>query len=52
MTLFRLAELTGQFEEPPAQLRRIERVIITGVPRHDDEAAAFPASSEANRDEP
>lgn len=29
MTLFRLAEVTGQFEEPPEPLRRIERIILT-----------------------
>jgi len=50
ITLFRLAEITGQFEQPPEPLTRIERVIITGVPRAGDDLPSLPANSEHNRE--
>src|SRR3954467_2734662 len=37
LALFKLAEQTGQFEEAPEPLQRIERIIITGVPRQEDD---------------
>ena len=46
-TLFRLAEHTGHFEEPNEPIHRIERIIITGVPRAED----HPANSEVCRDD-
>src|ERR1044072_6214273 len=42
MTLFRLAELTGQFEETPEPLRRIERIIITPLLPLENDVPAFP----------
>ena len=36
MTLFRLAEQVGQFDETPEPLRVIERVIVDARPRRDD----------------
>lgn len=52
MTLFRLAELTGQFEEQPEPLKRIERIIITPQLPLDIDASTLPANSEANRETP
>jgi hypothetical protein len=37
-SLFRVAEHTGQFEEEPVQIGEIRRIIVTGVPRREDEA--------------
>ena len=37
--LFRLAEQTGQFEEPAPPVSQISRIIITGVPRPEDHPA-------------
>jgi hypothetical protein len=51
MTLMRIAELTGQFDEAPERLDRIERIIITGVPRHEDDLPALPANTEVSRGE-
>ena len=48
MTLFRMAELTGQFEEAPLQHTVIERVIVDPRARHPEEV---PAISEVSRDE-
>ena len=51
MTLFRLAEQVGQFEEAPGQLQRIERVIVQWQAPDDDRPNtndALPASSELN----
>ena len=54
MTLFRLAEQVGQFEENPGQLQRIERVIVGWMPRDDSPTATadtnVPAISQTNRD--
>ena len=50
MTLFRLAELTGQFEQPPEPLKRIERIIITPLMPLEPDVADLPANSEANRE--
>jgi hypothetical protein len=52
VTLFRLAEITGQFEQQPEPLTTIQRVIITGVPRADDDVPSLPANSDTNREEP
>jgi hypothetical protein len=49
MTLFRLAELTGQFEETPVRHSVIERVIVDPRSAFVEEVAAF---SEVSRDEP
>jgi hypothetical protein len=51
VTLFRLAEITGQFEQAPEPLTRIERVIITGVPRANEGVPSLPANSDTNREE-
>ena len=48
-TLFRLAEQTGQFEEPHQPVTSIQRIIITGVTRPDDEV---PGSNEFSREQP
>jgi len=49
MTLFRLAEATGQFEEKPEPLKRIERVIVSWLPRDEQPAAPeVPANSVFN----
>ena len=47
-TLMRLAEQTGQFDDPNEPVTRIQRIIITGVPRHGDDV---PAISDTSRDE-
>ena len=52
MALMRIAEMTGQFEEAPVDITRIERIIITGVPRPQDELPALPAASELCTGEP
>src|SRR5687768_13482363 len=46
-TLFRLAEQTGQFEEPTSDITLIERIIVTGVPRAGDD---IPAITEVSRE--
>jgi hypothetical protein len=46
--LFRLADQTGQFEEPPAPVAQINRIIITGVPRPAD----HPANRELCKEQP
>ena len=51
MTLFRLAELTGQFEQPPEPLKKSERIIITPLMPLEADADALPANSETNREE-
>ena len=48
MTLFRLAELSGQFEQQPEPLRRIERIIIEPAVTLNQ----FLENSENNREEP
>jgi hypothetical protein len=50
MTLFRLAELTGQFEETPEPPRRIERIIITPLMPLEESVPASPDSREVNTD--
>lgn len=45
--LFRLAEQTGQFEESPEPLTRIERIIIAPLLPEDDDV---PANSHGNRE--
>jgi hypothetical protein len=55
MTLFRLAELTGQFEEPASQLKTITRVIVDWkAPGSEDDLASasarIPAISQLSRD--
>jgi len=47
-TLLRLAEQMGQFEEESDQITSIQRIIVTGVPRHGDE---FPANSDPNKED-
>lgn len=49
MTLFRLAELTGQFAETPIRHSVIERVIVDPRSRFADEVAVM---REVSRDEP
>jgi hypothetical protein len=46
VTLFRLAEQIGQFEEEHQSITTIKRIIVTGVPRAED----FPANSDVSRD--
>jgi hypothetical protein len=54
--LFRVAEHTGQFEEELTPITRIESVIVTGVPRNEDDkprnenVVPFPAAREVNTD--
>ena len=48
-TLLRLAEQTGQFEEPKDQIREIRRVIVRW--KEDEEDDALPAKSDTCRDE-
>ena len=53
--LFRLAEQTGQFEEKPAQINRIERVIVRWMSPEEQEAqgaagAVIPAPTHFNRE--
>ena len=51
MTLFRLAEQTGQLEEAPASVMTIRRIIVnTGVPRVGD-VEAVPANREVCRED-
>jgi hypothetical protein len=47
MTVFRLAEATGQFEEKP-ELKRIERVIVGWLPRDGEAASSRPTDVPAN----
>ena len=47
-TLFRLAEQTGQFEEPSTDITLIKRIIVTGVPRAGDD---IPAITHISREE-
>jgi hypothetical protein len=49
MTLFRLAEQTGQFEEKPEPLKRIERVIVSWK-ADEPPSERFPANTEVSRD--
>jgi hypothetical protein len=57
-SLFRVAEQTGQFEEEPLQIGEIRRIIVTGVPRREDEVpeqvdenvVPFPAGRDNNTD--
>lgn len=51
MTLFRLAELTGQFEQPPEPLKKIERIIITPLLPLEADTGALPANSQDNRED-
>jgi hypothetical protein len=48
--LFRLAQQIGQFEEAPANLQRIERVIVQWKSPDDDrrDNPALPANSQVN----
>jgi hypothetical protein len=48
--LFRLAQQIGQFEEAPANLQRIERVIVQWKSPDDDrvDSPALPANSQIN----
>jgi hypothetical protein len=48
--LFRLAQQIGQFEEAPANLQRIERVIVQWKSSDDDQvnSPALPANSQVN----
>jgi hypothetical protein len=46
-TLLRLAEQTGQFEEPREQIREIRRIIISGPDFEEDEV---PAIRDGSRD--
>ena len=48
--LFRLAQQIGQFEEAPANLQRIERVIVQWKSSDDDriDSPALPANSQVN----
>jgi hypothetical protein len=46
VTLFRLADQIGQFEDEHEPITSIQRIIITGVPRAED----FPANSDMSRD--
>ena len=48
-TLFRLAEQTGQFEEPSTDITLIKRIIVTGVPRAGDD---IPAITDISREQP
>jgi hypothetical protein len=48
-TLFRLAEQTGQFEEPSTDITLIKRIIVTGVPRDGDD---IPAITDISREQP
>ena len=53
--LFRLAEQTGQFEEKPDQINRIERVIVRWMSPEEQAAqgaagAVIPASTHFNRE--
>ena len=49
MTLFRLAEQAGEFEDAPEPLQRIERVIVEWKAPEED-VRALHASSQVNRD--
>jgi len=53
MTLFRLAEQIGQFEEAPGNLQRIEWVIVQWQAPDDDRknGAALPANSAISRED-
>ena len=48
--LFRLAQQIGQFEEAPANLQRIERVMVQWKSSDDDQvnSPALPANSQVN----
>jgi Family of unknown function (DUF5681) len=51
VTLFRLAEQTGQFEDPNHAIAGITRVIVeTGVARREN-VVPFPADKDFNRDD-
>jgi hypothetical protein len=51
MTLFRLAEISGQFEEKPEPITIIERIIVDPRPPGQSDVPELPANSDANRDE-
>ena len=53
MTLLRLAEQIGQFEEAPGNLQRIERVIVQWQAPDDDRknGAMLPANSAISRED-
>jgi hypothetical protein len=49
-TLFRVAEVSGQFDDPNSAVGTVTRIIVTGVPRAGD--ALLPANSAFNTDDP
>ena len=47
VTLFRLAEQTGQFEEPHREITTIQPIIVNWKPREDEEV---PGNSDVNKE--
>ena len=48
LTFMKLAEVTGQFEEKPDPLQKIERVIVGWMPREDAPGRTEPSDIPAN----
>lgn len=51
-TLFRLAEQTGQFDEPESDITSIRRIIVSWKSTTNEAGVAIPASSDICKDEP